>query len=276
VPSHAPIGVFDSGVGGLSVLREIRRLLPAEDLVYVADSAAAPYGEKTREFITDRSRTMTRFLADRGAKAVVVACNTATVVAVQALRAEFRLPIIAIEPAVKPAAEQTTAGVIGILATSQTLASESVSRLMRQHGGGVRVVLQAAPGLVEQVEHGEIDEPATRSLVERYVRPLVAEGVDTIVLGCTHYPFLTRVIQEAAGPAVTVIDPAVAVARELARRLTAGDLKADSSRGGVDEFWTSGDPDQVGRVMALLWGRAVKVQQFPGAPVSSEPNRDAP
>ena len=275
MPSHAPIGVFDSGVGGLSVLREIRRLLPAEDLVYVADSAAAPYGEKTREFITDRSRTMTRFLADRGAKAVVVACNTATVVAVQALRAEFRLPIIAIEPAVKPAAEQTTVGVIGVLATSQTLASESVSRLMRQHGGAVRVVLRAAPGLVEQVERGEIDEPATRSLVERYVRPLVAEGVDTIVLGCTHYPFLTRVIQEAAGPAVTVIDPAVAVARELARRLTAGDLKADSSRGGVDEFWTSGDPDQVGRVMALLWGRAVKVQQVPGARVSSELNRTA-
>lgn len=258
--SRAPIGVFDSGVGGLSVLREIRRLLPSENLVYVADRAAAPYGEKTREFITDRARTMTRFLADRGAKAAVVACNTATVVAVQTLRAEFHLPIVAIEPAVKPAAAQTTAGVIGVLATSQTLASESVTRLLREYGGEVRVVLQAAPGLVEQVERGEIDGPTTRSLVERYLQPLLAEGVDTLVLGCTHYPFLAQVIQQTAGPTVTVIDPAVAVARELARRLIKDGLETDSSRDGTEEFWTTGDPDEVGRVTAELWGRVVDMQ----------------
>jgi glutamate racemase len=131
---------------------------------------------------------------------------------------------------------------------------------LREYGGEVRVVLQAAPGLVEQVERGEIDGPTTRSLVERYLQPLLAEGVDTLVLGCTHYPFLAQVIQQTAGPTVTVIDPAVAVARELARRLIKDGLETDSSRDGTEEFWTTGDPDEVGRVTAELWGRVVDMQ----------------
>ena len=175
---------------------------------------------------------------------MVVACNTATGIAVDALRASFTLPIVAIEPAVKPAAARTRSGVVGVLATTQTLASERFSKLVETHAAGVRVVTQPAPGLVERVEAGELSTAATRALVEQYVRPLVDSGADTIVLGCTHYPFLSAVIQDVAGTSITVIDPAVAVARELRRRLEAGGLLAPEARVGRERFWTTGPPEQ--------------------------------
>jgi len=259
--SDRPIGVFDSGVGGVSVLREIRRVLPAEDLIYLADSAYTPYGDRPADVIIARSIAMVALLEREGVKTVVVACNTATGVAVDTLRTTFSLPIVAIEPAVKPAAAHTRSGVVGVLATTQTLASERFSKLVNVHAAGVRVVTQAAPGLVERVEAGELSTPATRSLVEQYVAPLVASGADTIVLGCTHYPFLAPLIQDVAGPAVTVIDPAVAVARELRRRLEAADLLASNGRVGTDRFWTTGPVELAQPVIAQLWGAPVEVMR---------------
>lgn len=261
----APIGVFDSGVGGLSVLREIRRELPSEDLIYVADSGYAPYGERPAEYVQGRAITMAEFLLSLGAKAIVVACNTATGVAVDALRARFTLPIVAIEPAVKPAVAHTRSGVVGVLATTQTLSSSKYSRLVQTHARDVQVLSQPCPGLVERVEAGELSTEVTRSLVDQYVRPLVEKHADTIVLGCTHYPFLTAVIQEAAGPGVTVIDPAVAVARELRRRLQSHHLLASHTHHGTEQFWTTGLVDQVRAVVDQLWTADVDVQAVPAA-----------
>jgi glutamate racemase len=265
VTSDRPIGVFDSGVGGVSVLREIRRALPAEDLIYLADSAYTPYGDRPAAVITERSIAMVTLLDREGVKAVVVACNTATGIAVDALRTKFAMPIIAIEPAIKPAAAHTRSGIVGVLATTQTLASERFSKLVETHAAGVRVVTQPAPGLVERVEAGELSTTPTRSLVERYVKPLVDNGADTIVLGCTHYPFLSTVIQDVAGPGVTVIDPAVAVARELRRRLEASGLLAPDARVGTERFWTTGPVEQSKTVIAQLWGRPIEVTRAPAA-----------
>ena len=260
-----PIGVFDSGVGGVSVLREIRHALPAEDLIYLADSAYTPYGDRPATVITERSIAMVALLEAADVKAVVVACNTATGIAVDALRARFAMPIIAIEPAVKPAAARTRTGVVGVLATTQTLASQRFSRLVETHAAGVRVVTQPSPGLVERVEAGELSTVETRSLVEQYVKPLLDNGADTIVLGCTHYPFLSPVIQDVAGPSITVIDPAVAVARELRRRLEANNLLAPDTRTGSERFWTTGPADQSQVVIGQLWGSRVEVTRVAAA-----------
>jgi glutamate racemase len=264
MPLALPIGVFDSGVGGVSVLREIRRTLPHENVIYVADSRHAPYGDRPPAHVTARATTVIEYFVERGAKAVVVACNTATGIAVDTLRATFpALPIVAIEPALKPAAARTASGVVGILATSGTLASEKFRRLVDTHGQRVTVIAEAGVGLVEQVERGALNGSDTRALVERYVRPMIAGGADTIVLGCTHYPFLAPVIQDVAGPSVAVIDPAVAVARELVRRLELADSLSSSATPGAIEFLTSGNPDDVSRVLAALWQEPVKVERLP-------------
>jgi glutamate racemase len=255
----SPIGVFDSGVGGLSVLREIRRELPHESLVYIADSGSAPYGDRPAAFIQERSVAVTRALVERGAKAVVVACNTATAAAVGVLRQTFELPIVAIEPAVKPAAAATRSGVVGVMATSATVSSTKLLRLVGQYPAPGGTEMQACPGLAEQVEQGDLESPATRALVEQYVRPLVDKGADTIVLGCTHYAFLEPMIGAVAGPGVTVIDPAPAVARELRRRLTVASLLAADDAIGSESYLTTGDPAQATRVMSQLLGRQIEV-----------------
>ncbi|MDP1774427.1 MAG: glutamate racemase [Methylobacter sp.] len=258
-----PIGVFDSGVGGLSVLHEIRRALPGEDLLYVADSGHAPYGDKSQQFIEARSIAITEFLVNRQAKAIVVACNTATGAAVTALRSRFSMPIIAMEPAVKPAAENTQSGVIGVMATSRTLASDNFVKLFARYGEDVEILGQACPGLVEQVEAGDLSGDKTRLLLEQYVLPLLERGADTLVLGCTHYPFLAPLIQEIAGAGVAVIDSAAAVARQLRRRLEVGDLLADGDRVGTECFWTSGAPDKAQALVTQLWKADVEVSSLP-------------
>ncbi|MDH5765614.1 MAG: glutamate racemase [Gammaproteobacteria bacterium] len=232
-----PIGVFDSGLGGLSVLRHIRQLLPAERLYYVADSAYAPYGDKPESDIQQRSTVITRYLISHDIKALVVACNTATAAAIETLRADFDLPIIGMEPAVKPAALLTQSGVVGILATPGTLASEKYARLYQQFAENVKIISQPCPGLVEQVEKAELESGQTRELVTRYVSALLEQGADTLVLGCTHYPFLKSLVEDVAGVSVRVLDTGEAVARELQRRLDqAGILTADDEHSDVCFF----------------------------------------
>lgn len=259
---QAAIGVFDSGVGGLSVLREIRRALPNENLVYVADSGHAPYGDQPTEFIEGRASAVVRFLLDARVKAITIACNTATVVAVERLRAWCPVPIVAIEPAIKPAVTMTHSKIIGVLATRNTLASPSVARLCALHGNGVQILLQPCPGLVDQVERGEQESEKTRDLLRQFVSPLTAQGADVLVLGCTHYPFLLPAIREIAGPGVTVIDPASAVARELNRRLDVAGLKNRPDHRGSETFFSSGNLAEARRVMPLLWEQPIDVQEF--------------
>lgn len=264
-PALRPIGVFDSGVGGLSVLREVHHALPAETLLYVADSGHAPYGDKTPAYIQARAERIIEFFIAQGTKAVVVACNTVTGLSIAHLRERFAgLPIVAIEPAVKPAAQATRSGVVGVLATRQTVASPGLERLVANHAHGTRMLLQACPGWVERVERGELDSSATEAAVAEYVQPLLAQGADTLVLGCTHYPFLAPVIQRVAGPQVQVIDPAPAVARELGRRLVQHGLAAPADTPGQPtRFWTSGDVRRAEQVMSALWGRAVAATVLP-------------
>lgn len=263
ISSEAPVGVFDSGMGGLSVLREIRKVLPAEDLLYVADSGHAPYGDRPRDFIQRRAAAIADFFLGHRVKALVVACNTVTGVAVDGLRARCPIPVVAIEPAIKPAAGLTRSGVVGVLATRQTIACARVTRLIALYGRKVNVLLQPCPGLVEQVERAELSSPKTRALVAGYVAPLVEKGADTIVLGCTHYPFLYPVIQAIAGPGVVVIDPAAAVARELGRRLNAGDIETFRTRPGTERCWTSGPVKRAEAVMGELWGKRLEVRRLP-------------
>jgi glutamate racemase len=260
-----PIGIFDSGVGGLSVLREIRRELPHEDLLYVADSGHAPYGDKPNHRIEERALAITKFLIRQHAKAIVVACNTATGAAVATLREQFSVPIIAIEPAIKPAAALTKSGVVGVLATSGTLASENFAKLTSRFGTEVEILVQACPGLVEQVEAGNLSGDKTRALLEQYLLPLLQQQADTLVLGCTHYPFLTALIQQIAGSQVTIIDPAAAVARELRRRLESAGLLSEQTRIGTEKFCTSGSPELAKVVMGQLWRGDVEVVELPNS-----------
>ncbi len=251
-----PIGVFDSGVGGLSILKEIRRELPSEDLLYVADSAHVPYGEKSVDYIEWRSTAIAEFLINNGAKAVVVACNTATAAAIHILRSRFPVPIIGIEPAVKPAAEATRSGVVGILATSGTLASEKFSALRSRFDKEVEVLIQPCTGLVELVERAELESSETRMLLEKYLVRLLDRGADVIVLGCTHYPFLAPLIREIAGPDVSLIDPSAAVAREVRRRLEKEGMLSAASGIGKERFCVSGSLIEGTSVISRLWGRS--------------------
>lgn len=268
--ANQPIGVFDSGVGGLSVLWEIRQELPHEDLLYVADSGHAPYGDKPMEVIEARSVAITEFLLGLGAKAVVVACNTATGAAARLLRTRYPVPIIAMEPAVKPAVAQTRSGVIGVLATQRTLESHNFSVLMERVGTGAEVLLQPCPGLVERVEAGDLDGDYTRSLLVDFVRPLLERGADTLVLGCTHYPHLIPLIREISGPDVAVLDSGAAVARQVRRRLETIGLLADVYRRGTERFWASGSLAGTHGLMTRLWRAEVHLERLPVAQVSAE------
>lgn len=257
---ETPVGVFDSGVGGLSVLGEIRARLPAESLLYVADSGHVPYGEKSPEYIRARCRQIADFLLGEGAKALVVACNTATVAAVAELRERHpELPIVGMEPAVKPAAAATRSGVVGVLATTGTLKSARFAALLDRFAHDVRVVTQPCPGLVECVEQGELQAPQTRALLAAYVQPLLAAGCDTLILGCTHYPFLRPLLRELVPAGVELIDTGAAVARQLERLLGERGLLA-SGPAQPARFWSSGDPAALAHVLPVLWGDAAVIE----------------
>lgn len=260
--SPGAIGVFDSGVGGLSVLQHIRKTFPHERLIYVADSGHVPYGDKTPAYIEQRSHTLTRFLVGQGADAIVIACNTATAAAVASLRDTFSIPIIGMEPAVKPAVAASKSGVVGVLATVGTLESARFAALLERYGDEVEIITQGCPGLVEQVEKGELDSAHTRALLERYTSPLLARGADTLILGCTHYPFFAAQIRDVIGANIMLIDTGEAVARQLQRRMHS-ELPQRASGDGTTRFFTSGDATAATRIMSALWGDTATAQTLP-------------
>lgn len=263
VISSGAIGVFDSGVGGLSVLRHIRDVLPDERLIYVADSGHVPYGDKPAPYIEQRSLALARFLVAQGADAIVIACNTATAAAAATLRSHFDIPIVAMEPAVKPAVAATQSGVVGVLATVGTLESARFAALLEKYAGEVEIVTQGCPGLVERVEQGDLNGSATRELIARYTAPLLARGADTLILGCTHYPFLAPLITEVVGDAITLVDTGAAVARQLQRRLSAELPGRAQAMQGSAQFWTSGDAAQASCIISVLWNGDNAVQRLP-------------
>ena len=261
-----PIGVLDSGLGGLSVAREIRALRPGEDLLYVADSAHCPYGDRSKAEIRALARAIAGQLIERGAKLIVVACNTISVASLDELRRTFPVPFVGIVPAVKPAAAATRVRRVGVLATPATFQTEVFADLVRTFAADVEVHCRTCPGWVELVERGETSGPEAERLVRQHVEPLLASAVDTLVLGCTHYPFLRSLVEAIAGPTVTVLDTGIPVARQVARVLTERDLANPRTAGGQFVcLTTAADADPVRRVATHLLGYA---------PDSVEPIRD--
>ncbi len=261
--SEAPVGLFDSGVGGLSVLREIQQLLPAESICYVADSANAPWGDKPPEFVRDRGLEIARFLIDRGVKAIVIGSNTGTAGSAEALRSTLSIPVIGIEPGIKPAVAATRSRVIGAIVPAAVGGSDRLASLLDRFGSDVRVIVQPVPGLVEHIEAADLDGPDLRRMVEGYIRPMLDAGADTIVLGSTHYVFLKPLLTELAGPDVALIETGQAVARQLGRVLEERGLEASTGAPRSERFWTSGDPAASQRVMSALLGRPVTVDRLP-------------
>jgi glutamate racemase len=247
------VGVFDSGVGGLSVWREIARQIPNEDIVYLADQANVPYGFRPMEEIRAFDEGIARFLLDQGAKAIVIACNTASVAGLDHLRRLFPdVPIVGMEPAIKPAAERTRTGVIGVVATQTALQGERFASLLARFAGGVQVLTCVGAGWVKAVEAGDLDSPETEALLREHLMPLVSAGVDQVVLGCSHYPVLLPVIERVLGPDVAAIDPSPAIARQTAHVLAEWGREADRDRVGRHVFCTTGAADRFAPMVQQL------------------------
>lgn len=239
-----PIGIFDSGIGGLSVWKALRELLPGEDVLYLADQQQLPYGEKPVEWVRELSIRITRFLLDQPVKAVIFACNTATAAALDHIRTQFpETPFVGMEPAVKPAAQATKTGKVGVLATAGTIGSERYASLMDRFAKGVELIENPCQGLVRLIESGKTDQPETGALLESILLPLKKAGVDTLVLGCTHYPFVAPLIREIWAEDVSLIDPAPAVARRARQVLASSGLLAKHPDRGTDRFLTTGDAE---------------------------------
>ena len=263
-----PIGVFDSGIGGLSVLKEIHQLLPHERFIYVGDAAHAPYGDRSKHYVRQRSQAIADFLLDQGVKTIVIACNTATAVAATPLRQTMDVPVIGLEPAIKPAAQHSKNGIIGVLATQRTINSDRLLGLTERYAKNIKVIAQACPGLVEQVEACDLDSHTTRTLLETYLHPLLKEGVDALILGCTHYPFLLPLIRDilsddATHQQIDIFDTGKPVAQQVKRILTENQLLAPASTPKGDQqlsdykpritFYNSSDQAQSRRAMQTLW-----------------------
>ena len=256
------IGVFDSGVGGLSVLRAIRKQMPEESVLYFGDQGHIPYGPRPMEQIRDFSEAITRFLLSQDAKIIVVACNTASAAALQYLREKFPdVTFVGMEPAVKPAAEQTHTGKVGILATPATFQGALYASVVERFANGVELMQDTCPGLVQEIEQGHLEGMETRKILERALVPMLAKNIDTVVLGCTHYPFVIPLIQQIVGEAVRVIDPAPAVARQVQRMLEAEGLKEQSAQQGNVRFYTSGETEALKSLLPVLLGELGNVEK---------------
>jgi len=264
---NAPIGILDSGFGGLSVLRAIRALLPAENLAYCADHAFLPWGERAPAEVRLRTLHLADVLVSDGAKAIVLACNTATAAAADLLRARLAVPVVGMEPAVKPAAAATRSGVIGVLGTGGTLASARFAGLLERYAGDLEIVARPSPELVTAAET-EVRPHVRRALVAAALAPLLAQGADVIVLGCTHFAYLRPEIDAVAGPAVTVIDTGPAVARQVARCLWAAHALRAGDPAPVATFRTTGDPGALSPTLQRLWG-AAELRRLPVEPGSA-------
>ena len=260
------IGIFDSGAGGLSVFREIRKVLPDQHYIYYSDSAHCPYGDKSRDYITARARLITEFLMTKGAEIIVVACNTATAAAIATLRKEYPdITFIGMEPAVKPAASYTKTGIIGVLATEGTLKADKYIDTKDRFAPDAEVVEHVGEGFVELVEQGYISGDETERIIKASISPLLDAGADTIVLGCTHYPFLSEVIQKVAEEirpdcSISIIDPAPAVARHLLDVMKENGIRTDSPEGFRIELHTSGDPDRLKSLYCRLLPGEAQIQ----------------
>ncbi len=273
-----PIGVFDSGIGGLSVLKEIHQLLPHENLVYVGDSAHAPYGDRSAKYVRERSQAIADFLLDQGVKAIVVACNTATAEAATQLRETMDVPVIGLEPAVKPAAQLSKSGIIGVLATQRTIDSERLLGLTERYAKDKKVLAQACPGLVEQVEACKLNHPETEKLLKKYIEPLLKQGADALILGCTHYPFLLPAIRKITGIEIKILETGKPVAEQLKRILIKNDLeigiklgddqtgdnKTGDNKKSTLTFYNSSNNKQYHEAMNKLWQeQTIKVLTLP-------------
>ena len=274
---NAPIGIFDSGVGGLSVLRHIRAQLPHEHLMYFADSGFAPYGDKPEAIVVERVLAIGSFLVEQKAKAIVVACNTATVAAIARLRERFPgMPIVGVEPGLKPAAAATRSGTVGVLATERTLSGAKFLQLRDQisEASGARFLLQPCHGLADQIEFGELESEETDALLSRYILPLLEGGADTLVLGCTHYPLvqasIEKIIARATERAVTLIDTGDAVARQLSRLLLAGNLARTASGDGARlDGYTSASATALSAAFSSLLGLDPPVHEVESGPLGA-------
>jgi glutamate racemase len=260
---HDPsIGIFDSGVGGLSVLRSLLQELPNENVIYFGDQIHVPYGTRTLEEVRKYSTAITRFLLDQGAKIIVVACNTASAAALQFLRHTYpNTPFVGMEPAIKPAAENTRTGIVGVLATPATFQGALYASVIERFASNVLVVQNTCPGLVQQIERGAIEADETRAILESAILPMLDQGIDTIVLGCTHYPFVIPLINEIVGPEVRVIDPAPAVARQVARVLEAKNRMNLDIKAGRLKFYTSGNPARFRVLLKKLLNETLPAQE---------------
>lgn len=240
---NQPIGMFDSGVGGLSVWREVASLLPREELIYFSDNAHCPYGPKSVEEVILLSEKIVEYFISKDVKMVVVACNTATAAAIDHLRDKYSIPFVGMEPAVKPAALHTKTGAVGILATAGTLGGRLFNMTKQRYASNVKVVMEVGTGLVELVENGEQYGEKAKELLQKYVKPMLLRKVDHIVLGCTHYPFFRPLIDEIAGPNVTIVDPAPAVARRVKDILEEQGLLSKAMDAPKYHFFASGSAD---------------------------------
>jgi glutamate racemase len=258
--AEAPIGVFDSGVGGLSVLRAVRQILPNEDLIFLADQVNVPYGQRSLEEVRHLSEGITRYLLGEGAKLIVVACNTASAAALHFLRQAFpHTTIVGMEPAVKPAAEQTRTGVVGVLATPATFQGALYASVVERFAQGVTVLQDTCPGLVMEIEEGQLDTPRVKSILRAALIPMLQKNIDTVVLGCTHFPFVIPQIETIVGPGVRVIDPAPAIARQVRRLLESQKRMNPGSQPGVSHFLTTGDSAKLEQLLVELLGTQAPV-----------------
>ena len=263
IKQNAPIGVYDSGVGGLSVLRAIHSQLPLETTLYFADQAKVPYGERPLEEVRTLAEGVTRMMMDEGAKLIVIACNTASAAALKYLRALYpEFPFVGMEPAVKPAAEQTLSGKVGVLATPSTFHGELYASVVERFAKEVRIFEATCPGLVRQIERGYLQTPVTRRILQQALEPMLAEGVDTLVMGCTRFPFVIPLIRKIAGDGVRVIDPAPAIARQTERVLLQHELLRTAVSDVPHRFLTSGNPARFSHLLAQLLHVEAKAEKW--------------